>query len=643
MTTNAFIARGGQQFSLSSMFAPKSGAGSPTYLVLTGLDRNEYTAGATGATGSLIGNGMVDNFSAIGGDGRGVGAVFTLQASSGRYFSSTYGYFDQMRYQASSSLNDVTSLSLFGTNDQGLASHYANNAYAMEQLDGGGYLGSATIATQPGFTAPVPAQATPASIAAAALSFVGQAWNMNGCWVLASTIAAEAGAALPVDSSMLGVRGQANGEWMVAFDGSRQSGNWQSLVKAGEIVVIGSGSSGHITTCVSGAGGTAMLVDNITYVNAAGAVQNGAHDGSASDVLIAAPHLASQEWNGVLTSMVKIYQLDTPQVSNLVAVDTVALHARQALAPLFAASDPAGKAITQYQLYDTASGDSFVVGGTTVTAHSAASAVTVGSLAAVSLLVGSAAADTISIRAYNGSYWGDWDSLGVTVGASSATGVVAAAPAAPVVTQTAAQTWSVGQHVSFTLPVNAFVDPQGQKMSYSATLANGQPLPSWLTFQAATETFSGIVPAGTANFSLKVSARDASGLSAAETIAVTVAPGAPTLLHQTDNQAWLGGQKVTLTIPAGAFSDPQGQHLSYSAAQLNGPSVLSWLRFDPNTEAFSGIVPKGASGVIELDVMAKNSSGHSTDDLFYVSLGTSVTLVGHPSAVHGLELVHGLM
>ena len=51
---------------------------------------------------------------------------------------------------------------------------------------------------------------------------------------------------------------------------SRPAGNWQSMVTDGEIVVIGTpGGGGHITTCVSGSGSTAMLVDNITYENGA--------------------------------------------------------------------------------------------------------------------------------------------------------------------------------------------------------------------------------------------------------------------------------------------------------------------------------------------------------------------------------------
>src|SRR6202042_3294579 len=128
---------------------------------------------------------------------------------------------------------------------------------------------------------------------------------------------AESGAALPSQSSLIGLPGEANGEWIVAFNGpAGMSGNWQSLVRVGEMVVIGTpGGGGHITTCVSGSGSTAMLVDNVTYVNGSGQIVNSANDGSSSDVIVATPHLASQEWAGVQASSVVIYELDTPIVA----------------------------------------------------------------------------------------------------------------------------------------------------------------------------------------------------------------------------------------------------------------------------------------------------------------------------------------
>jgi hypothetical protein len=413
---SAFIVPSSQSIALSQMVSTTASASDPAYLVLTGLDRDEYTAGATGATGTFSGGGYTAGFRAEGGDARGAGLVFAYQASTGRYYNSAFGYLDQLTYTASGSLGDVTNLSLFGTNTLQLAMRYGSDASAMMQLDPAGYLGSATVATQPGFAGAVPAQATPDSIAAVADSFVGRAWNLDGCWVLASTIAAEAGASLPVQSTAIGVPGAANGEWYVAYDGpAGQTGDWQGAVSAGDMVAFETGSGGgHITTCVAGAGSTAMLVDNITYVNASGAILNGAGDGSANDVIVASPHAASEEWSGVPASSVVIYALDTPVVTADVAGLTVAAGGSASLGGLFSAADPEGKAVTAYQVYDPDLVDSVVVDGTAEAAHSAATAALATSLSQVVLDAG-AASDTLYVRASNGAYWGDWTALGVSV------------------------------------------------------------------------------------------------------------------------------------------------------------------------------------------------------------------------------------
>ncbi|KEQ17775.1 tandem-95 repeat protein [Endozoicomonas numazuensis] len=45
---------------------------------------------------------------------------------------------------------------------------------------------------------------------------------------------------------------------------------------------------------------------------------------------------------------------------------------------------------------------------------------------------------------------------------------------------------------SYTLPANAFSDDDGDSLTFSTSLANGDPLPAWLTFDTGTRTFSGI-------------------------------------------------------------------------------------------------------------------------------------------------------
>ena len=47
------------------------------------------------------------------------------------------------------------------------------------------------------------------------------------------------------------------------------------------------------------------------------------------------------------------------------------------------------------------------------------------------------------------------------------------------------------QAFNYQIPVDAFIDMDGDVLTYTATLADGSALPSWLVFDAATQTFSG--------------------------------------------------------------------------------------------------------------------------------------------------------
>ena len=173
------------------------------------------------------------------------------------------------------------------------------------------------------------------------MSFVGHVCNFNGCWILTSNISAEAGASLPITSTMLGVPGMASGEWMVAYNGpAGQKGNWQSQITAGEIVVfVTSSYSGHITTVVSGSGGSAMVVDNIAYENQNNQITNSANDG-AWDIIIAPPHPASYEWGLAVAGSVVVYELDCPIIRIITPTSRVAAGASEQLTPLFIASNP---------------------------------------------------------------------------------------------------------------------------------------------------------------------------------------------------------------------------------------------------------------------------------------------------------------
>ncbi|MGO9357200.1 MAG: putative Ig domain-containing protein, partial [Xanthobacteraceae bacterium] len=101
--------------------------------------------------------------------------------------------------------------------------------------------------------------------------------------------------------------------------------------------------------------------------------------------------------------------------------------------------------------------------------------------------------------------------------------VLTPATAPALAAQTTAQTWKTGSTIDVALASNTFTDPQGEKLSYAATLSNGAALPAWLKFNGTTDTFTGTAPATATSFSVKVTATDTSGLSVSETFGISVA------------------------------------------------------------------------------------------------------------------------
>jgi hypothetical protein len=202
-----------------------------------------------------------------------------------------------------------------------------------------------------------------------------------------------------------------------------------------------------------------------------------------------------------------------------------------------------------------------------------------------------------------------------------------------VISPTATQTWKLGQQVNFTLPSTTFSDPQCELLTYTATQSNGSGLPSWLSFNASTETFTGTVPDAATGLSITVKATDTSGLSASETFSVLTPASAPIVTWQTAPQTWRAGQQISFALPSYTFTDPQGERLTYTAAQANGQALPSWLNFNATTETFTGTAPSNATSSL-IKVTATDTSGLSASETFSVSIAASL--------VHAIAQANGL-
>ena len=157
------------------------------------------------------------------------------------------------------------------------------------------------------------------------------------------------------------------------------------------------------------------------------------------------------------------------------------------------------------------------------------------------------------------------------------------------------QTSAEDQPVSFVLPVNAFTDIDGDALTLSANLAGGGPLPSWLTFNASTRSFSGMPPL---NFNgvlqIVVTASDGA-LSASDQFALTISPvnDAPVAVNDTGtageneiksfnlltNDTDVDNSAAQLTLTSFSVTSVSGIALTNAQAQSALSIVGNQLRF----------------------------------------------------------------
>ena len=84
------------------------------------------------------------------------------------------------------------------------------------------------------------------------------------------------------------------------------------------------------------------------------------------------------------------------------------------------------------------------------------------------------------------------------------------------------QTGNVGQSFNYTMPDSLFIDDDGNNtLTYSAKLSNGAALPTWLTFDASTGTFSG-VPDVVKTYTVSLTAKDTANATINTSFKITI-------------------------------------------------------------------------------------------------------------------------
>jgi trimeric autotransporter adhesin len=211
------------------------------------------------------------------------------------------------------------------------------------------------------------------------------------------------------------------------------------------------------------------------------------------------------------------------------------------------------------------------------------------------------------------------------------------------------QTVSEDAPFSTQVLANAFADEDaGDVLSYSATLANGSALPTWLSFNATTRTFTGTPDdAQVGSLDLRVTATDTGNLSVSDVLTLTVANvnEAPTVVAPLADQQARQGTVFSLVVPATTFADVDaGDALTYSATLANGASLPSWLSFNPVTRTFNGTPQAGDVGTIDVRVTATDHGNLNAADAFALTIAPSGGTAGNDTLIgtSGNDVLDGL-
>jgi Ca2+-binding RTX toxin-like protein len=183
---------------------------------------------------------------------------------------------------------------------------------------------------------------------------------------------------------------------------------------------------------------------------------------------------------------------------------------------------------------------------------------------------------------------------------------------------------SEDERLVLALPADAFVDADGDPLTFGASLAGGGALPAWLSFDPITGTFSGTpANADVGAYMIEVAASDPEGASATANFRITVANvnDAPVVVGTIGAQTVAEDSLLGFVVPTGLFADPDaGDALTLSAALVGGGALPAWLAFDAALGSFSGTPSNDDVGTISLVLTASDDAGATASAPFLLAV-----------------------
>jgi parallel beta-helix repeat protein len=167
---------------------------------------------------------------------------------------------------------------------------------------------------------------------------------------------------------------------------------------------------------------------------------------------------------------------------------------------------------------------------------------------------------------------------------------------------------------SYVVPATSFTDPDNDTLSYTATLTDGSALPAWLSFDAASRTFSGTPPdTASGTYSVQVTATDGANAKVSDsfTLAVQDVPAAPTVINGTPGNDTLTGTAANELLFGGAGNDTlnggAGNDVLIGGTgsdKLTGGAGADLFRFTSKLDSYRTATTSNSDQIQDFDVAA---------------------------------------
>jgi LPXTG-site transpeptidase (sortase) family protein len=190
------------------------------------------------------------------------------------------------------------------------------------------------------------------------------------------------------------------------------------------------------------------------------------------------------------------------------------------------------------------------------------------------------------------------------------------------------QEFTSGNDFTFTIAADAFTDEDGDSVTYTSTLASGDALPAWLSFNPTTLEYSGN-SLRVQSLTIKLNADDGNGGVTSTTFALNIVQVAgnysPVVMNLIPNQEATSGSSFSYAFPVNTFADYDDDTLTYEAVLSSGDVLPTWLTFTPASRQFSGTPGSGDAGTLLIHVYALDGKGGEVFTQFSLGVDTNVS------------------